>query len=199
MYLDGLRAGLSFLKGMGAGYFGFFNAATPTRNNFHYQFFGDLNDPWPIWQNVDRGLVTIEQERLYGIDDVTVGNLVGWPITAPIFQSRNPDSLASAIWKEIEPKKLSQNTISDLIFNHSQDGRLKVILILRDKVEAMRKPTTFYPEDIDSYGTFGCMEFAGIILMIWKNEIYESLKENIELTAERVKKALKETTLPFVI
>jgi len=199
MYLDGLRAGFRFLKGMGVGYFGFFNAATPTKDSFHYQFFGDPNDQWPIWRNLEKSLLAIDGERLYGVDDVSVGNLTGWPITAPIFQSTDPESLANAIWEEINPERLSENTIPDLIFTHARDGRLKVILILRDKVESLENPKTFYPENIDSYGTFGCMELAGMILMKWDDQIYQSLKNNIELTAERVTRAFAETTLPFVV
>ncbi len=199
MYLDGLKAGIRFLKGMGVGYSGFFNAAAPTMDSFHYQFFGDPDDQWPIWQNLENGLVTINEERLYGINDVSVGNLAGWPIIAPIFQSADPESLVDAIWKEINPGKLSENTVSDLIFTYATDGRLKVILILRDKTKALKNPQTFYPEDIESYGTFSGMEFAGIILMKWKKSIYQSLKDDLDTTVARVKRAFAETTLPFVI
>ncbi len=184
-----LRAAFLFLLGMGAGYSGLFNAsAAGVAELFHFQFFGV---PLPLWTELERGRVSVT-DKYSQLGQASEGQLAGWPIQAPVFESENPDELATSVWAYDQKVRSESEYITDLLFNHGQDGILRVVAVKRQKDRS--HPQSFYRPDTSAYGDFGGLELSGLIVNITDAVAFQAFANNRSLAATRIETALRDVT-----
>ena len=193
-HLNQLRAATLFLFGIGPGYSGIFNeTAAGEPQSLHFQYFGE---PLPLWTELEGGRVTVANRHTVSFG-VSVGELSGWPFTAPVFESTDPEALAGAVWEEIEryrsgtPSGSGLTCTTDLLLSHSDDGMLRLIAVRRDWNK--RQPKSFYG-DCAAFGNFGGLELCGLVMTIKAETAFQALATDPSTLAKNLDEALRETS-----
>ncbi|NUO81872.1 hypothetical protein HUU05_17510 [candidate division KSB1 bacterium] len=173
--LNGIKAGLYFLRGLGPGCSGFFNAAAPSFAKFHFQFFCEV---LPLWKNIQDKTVSITPQGSHAVSDhVKVGALANWPFDAKVLSCVDVDPLAEATLSEvIDLRKKHSDYEYDLLLFMDSDELIHVALALRRGANHV-KPKSFYPEKPEAYGDFGGLELSGLIVTIKDAQAFEHLKQ----------------------
>ena len=192
MCLDGLTAGLRFLKAVGYPWSGFFNAAAPTTRSFHFQIFGES---LPLWQNLERGCVRTTTEPSVSASCISVRTLLHWLFPARLFHGESPDAVAVTVWEAIQEAQAAEASIVvDVVFACARDGSLLVVPVPRDVVIANQAPQSFYPENSSLYGTFGGLELSGLIPVKRDAKLRNFFSGTGLEPVRRILRSLEETT-----